>query len=118
MESEPLSEGSHYLSKIGDHRNMDFFCGPAVLHLDGEEFDVHAFIDSARAQRVEDWGGYIEVEVSDLLRFRAFGSSVVYLRIPGSPARDIEIVSTDRYGMIVGGLGRSPLPLSVQKSDC
>lgn len=91
---------------------MDFFCGPAVLHLDGEELHVFAFIDSARDPNIEDWGGYIEVEgYSDETRFRAFGSDDVFLQIPGASARDIGIVTAESKGLTFTGLGSSPLPI-------
>jgi hypothetical protein len=91
-------------------QDMDFFCGPAVLHLDGEELNVFAFIDSARDRNIEGWGGYIEVEgYSDVIKFRAFGSSDVFLQIPGSSARDIGIVTAGEMGLIFAGLGASPL---------
>ena len=76
---------------------MDFFCGPAVLHLDGEEFDVFAYIDSAREGNIEDWGGFVEIKVSDVIRFRAFGSDRISLQVPGSSARDIEVTYTEPW---------------------
>jgi hypothetical protein len=94
---------------------MDFFCGPAVLHLDGEVLSAYAFVDSARDRNYEDWGGYIEVDgYSDVIRFRAFGSLNVYLQIPGASARDIEISSTEPDGLVFRGLGSSPLPVAAE----
>ncbi|MFE0472553.1 hypothetical protein ACFW2V_13155 [Streptomyces sp. NPDC058947] len=90
---------------------MDFYSGPAVLLVDGEAYDVVAFIDSARAPNVEEWGGYLETgPYGDVARFRAFGSEDVWIRIPGVPARDIEVTYTEEAGFAFAGLGRSPLP--------
>lgn len=93
---------------------MDFFCGPAVLHLDGEEFDVFAYIDSAREGNIEDWGGFVEIKVSDVIRFRAFGSDRISLQVPGSSARDIEVTYTESNGMAFIGLSSTPLPIPAE----
>lgn len=91
---------------------MDFYSGPAVLLVDGEAFDVMAFIDSAQDRNIEDWGGYLETgPCGDVARFRAFGSEDVWVRIPGAPARDIEVTFTGDDGVAFTGLGRSPLPV-------
>lgn len=93
---------------------MDFYSGPAVLLVDGEAFDVMAFIDSAQDRNLVDWGGYLETgPYSEVVRFRAFGSDDVWIRIPGSSARDIEVLSTSGDGFAFTGVGASPLPLSV-----
>jgi hypothetical protein len=90
---------------------MDFYSGPAVLLVDGEAYDVMAFIDSAQDQLIQDWGGYLETgPYGDVARFRAFGSEDVWLRIPGVPACDIEVTCTEEDGFAFSGLGRSPLP--------
>ena len=90
---------------------MDFFCGPAVLLLDGEEFSVRAYIDSARERRLEDWGGFIEIELSAVIGFRAFGSDNVLLQVPGSSPRGIEVTFTGDGGMAFNGLSASPMPI-------
>lgn len=89
---------------------MDFYSGPAVLLVDGEAFDVMAFIDSAQDRAIEDWGGFMETGAyGDVARFKAFGSEDVWVRIPGSSARDIEVTFTADDGFAFTGLGPSPL---------
>lgn len=91
---------------------MDFYSGPAVLLVDGESFDVTAFIDSARGRSIEDWGGFLETgPCGDVVPLRAFGSDDVWLRIPGASARDIEVTFTSKAGFAFAGLGASPLPV-------
>jgi hypothetical protein len=91
---------------------MDFYSGPAVLMLDDEEFDVTAFIDSARGRGIEEWGGYLETgNFADVVGFRALGSDEVYIRVPGSSARDITILHSEIGGLIFCGLGSTPLPV-------
>lgn len=91
---------------------MDFYSGPAVLLVDGEAFDVVAFIDSAQDRAIEDWGGYLETGTyGGVVCFRAFGSEDVWVRIPGAPARDIEVTFTADNGFAFTGLGASPLPI-------
>lgn len=91
---------------------MDFYSGPAVLLVDGEAFDVTAFIDSAQERVIEDWGGYLETgPYGDVAKIRAFGSEDVWLRIPGASARDIEVTFTAEDGFGFTGLGSSPLPV-------
>lgn len=91
---------------------MDFYSGPAVLLVDGEAFDVMAFIDSAQERVIEDWGGYLETGLNgDYAKFKAFGSDDVWLRIPGATARDIRVTFTADDGFGFTGLGPSPLPV-------
>lgn len=94
---------------------MDFYSGPAALLVDGEAFDVTAFIDSARDRSMEEWGGYLETGAfSEVVRFRAFGSTDVWIRIPGASARGIQVVFTGDDGFAFAGIDASPLPVSVE----
>lgn len=91
---------------------MDFYSGPAVLLVDGEAFDVMAFIDSAQDRNIEDWGGYLEIgPYGDTVLLRAFGSDDLWVRIPGASARDIQVTFTADDGFAFTGLGASPLPV-------
>lgn len=97
---------------------MDFYSGPAVLLVDGEPFDVTAFIDSAQDGNFEEWGGYLETgHLADALLFRAFGSEDVWIRVPGSAARSIEVTFTGSEGFGFTGIGASPLPLPAVSAE-
>lgn len=97
---------------MGDYAYMDFYLGPAVLLLDGEEFDVMAFIDSARNRDIEDWGGYLETgSYGDVLYFRAEDPESMRLRIPGLNPRSIGVQFIDGDGFSFIGQDACPLPV-------
>jgi hypothetical protein len=93
---------------------MDFYVGPASLLMDGESFAATAFIDSDRGEDIEDWGGYLEIGGSGLLTFRALIAGGVFVRVPGSSAREVIIQYAQHDGMVFAGCGRTPLPIPIQ----
>ena len=95
---------------------MDFYLGPAVLILDGEEFNVMAFIDSERAEDVQDWGGFLETgDDGDLIRFKMFDTEEAFVRVPDASARDIALVYASHEGIVFVGMGCTPLPLAIRR---
>lgn len=94
---------------------MDFFLGPAVLLLDGEEFGVTAFIDAARDGVLEDWGGYLETgPYGDVLAFQAVDPEDIRIQVPGTQPRCIAIQFIDGDGFSFSGEGSSPLSVAAE----
>lgn len=94
---------------------MDFYLGPAVLLLDGEEFEVTAFIDAAHDRGLEDWGGYLETGIyGDVLFFRAMNPEDMRIRIPGSQPRYIAVNFIEGDGFSFAGEGSSPLSVAAE----
>ncbi|MCP9209531.1 hypothetical protein [Streptomyces cucumeris] len=97
---------------------MEFYSGPAVVLVDGEEFEVYAFIDSMRGMCMETWGGYLETgEHGEAIRLLALRAEEAYVRLPGSSARDIGALRVDECGVSFIGLSPSPLPVPIKRPD-